>query len=217
MKEKRTYTDAYGRSTEPDREPEKKQRLRKRSYEKHFDGYSVETIAEPNGKTVSVRIYTGALYRQELTAVQRRRLKIQYACFLSAALLLALGALCLPTASNSHVLSFALAWLPIALFIRMLFSLGAFLPASQDLKLHEYNDGVRVLARVAMPAAVLSAVYIAVSLVLLALRQDRLTALEILRVAMFAAAGGFTASVGRKERKIKYTEYVPSPAKDQQS
>lgn len=87
------------------------------------------------------------------------------------------------------MLIFALAWLPIALFIRMLFALGAFLPASQDLKLHEYNDGVRVLARVAMPAAVLSAVYIAVSLVLLAIQQERLTALEIFRVAMFAAAG----------------------------
>ena len=85
------------------------------------------------------------------------------------------------------------------------------------MKLHEYSDGVRVLARVAMPAAVLSAVYIAVSLILLAIQQERLTALEILRVAMFAAAGGLTASVGRKERKIKYTEHVPSPAKDQQS
>ena len=217
MKYKGNYTDAYGRSTEPDRKLEKKQRLRKRSYEKHFDGYTVETVLGPDGKAVSVRIYTGALYRQELTTIQRRRLKMQYACFLSAALFLALGALCLPTASNYHVLIFALAWLPIALFIRMLLALGAFLPASQDLKLHEYNDGVRVLARVAMPAAVLSAVYIAVSLILLAIQQERLTALEILRVAMFAAAGGLTASVGRKERKIKYTEHVPSPAKDQQS
>ena len=97
MKYKGNYTDAYGRSTEPDRKLEKKQRLRKRSYEKHFDGYTVETVLGPDGKAVSVRIYTGALYRQELTTIQRRRLKMQYVCFLSAALLLALGALCLPT------------------------------------------------------------------------------------------------------------------------
>lgn len=71
MKYKGNYTDAYGRSTEPDRKPEKKQRLRKRSYEKHFDGYTVETVLGPDGKAVSVRIYTGALYRQELTTIQR--------------------------------------------------------------------------------------------------------------------------------------------------
>ncbi|MBO6040752.1 MAG: hypothetical protein J6P58_06035, partial [Oscillospiraceae bacterium] len=71
----RDSTDAYGRSNRSEKEGAKFRKYKK-GYERYFEGYGVETTTTPSGKSVSVRVYRGTLYRQELTEAALRRNRI---------------------------------------------------------------------------------------------------------------------------------------------
>lgn len=201
MSRRDDFTDAYGRrSSSREDESEKKLRRYKRSYERHFEGYTVQTVPGRNGKQQKIRVYTGDIYRCKLSAADSRRHKLLYACALIGATALDAGSLFLPAASNFSIWLFALGCIPAALGLRLLFALSTYLTAPAEMKLHEYREGAAVLARFPLYAA-LSAIPAALPGPV----AEGFYPMELLRSAMLAAGGLLTALVWLSERRVEYS------------
>lgn len=205
MRRKEDFTDAYGRREKPEPDAEGNfDRFRKKSYERYFEGYTVEKYIGPGGKVTKYRVYTGDLFRPELDGSARRRLKLTYGLCLCASLLLSISALILPAPSNSNIIAFSFACIPIALYIRLLFAFGAYAAAGSELKMHEYNDGAKVLARFSRPALISAAAAIVVSAAVMIIKRSALSPAELARMVMLAVSGILAESVGRREKQVRY-------------
>lgn len=209
-------TDAYGRrlEIEPQSDEQVSEQRHKKSYEAFFEGYTPETSVKPNGKTVTYRVYTGDINRQNLDDVQRRRVKLYYGALLVAALLLSTAALCLPTGSNYHVWLFIPGLLPSLFIIRQLFAFSHYLTAGRDMKVHEFRSGSRVFVGAAKPAIVITGAVILTTVILLLVFRLPIGLLELLRLLMLSFAGLIPILVSLKEQQI---EYIYIPAKRSQS
>lgn len=209
----RDHTDAYGRRIEPESEETAKKPLFRSSYEKFFDGYTVKTIIGSTGKPERIRVYTGTLFRQKLSDQERSRKKLLYTCCVAGAILLLTAGLALPVAANSNIWCFISAMPCMVMYFLLLFALIAYLPASQDFKLHEYHDGAQMIAARSTFAARLPILPVVASF-LLQLTSDRgFTWMNLLYAALLIESGILIAIMGHTERKITYISIFPEKEK----
>ncbi len=205
----RDRTDAYGRRIESESEEQEKKPLFRKSYEKFFDGYTVKTIIGASGKPERVRVYTGALFHQELSDQERSRKKAVYTFCLVGAILLMIIGLALPVAANSNIWCFISAMPCLVMYFMLAFALVAYLPAEQDFKLHEYNDGARIIAERSTLASHLPILPVVTSLILQIYSGEHFTLMNLLYIALLAESGILIAIMGAAERKITYNSILP--------
>lgn len=210
---KEDRTDAYGRRIDPKWDESGADaggelRRHRRGYEEYFEGYTEKEEINRFGKKVSVRVYTGDLFRPELSCARRRLVKAAYVLCWLLSLALNVGALCLPVWSNRNVWTFALGCLPAIAHFRCLFALYNYLLAGPELKIYEYSKGSRPLTRLVRPAVIASLAAILAAPVGLLIAGQSFAPQELLRMAMLAASAAAVFPIERTESRIEYT-FIP--------
>lgn len=211
---KPTKTDAYGRIDEnplDDGQKPPKRVFARHNYEKFFAGYTVEQTPLTHKPGVrAVRVYTGALYRQELPEKQRVLLRVLHAVLFLAAVVLLLVAVTLPVASNRCGYVALCGVLPAILLVRLFFVLVAYLPSKGELRIHEYQDGAKILPTVSLLCMCSFAVPVLATVVMFPLTSGSFSAWELVRLLMLAAAALIVGFSGYVEKQVSYIELFPS-------
>lgn len=203
-------TNAYGMPADPKRksleEPDTRSALarRHRAYGKFFEGYT-ERRELINGRARIVRIYTGTLYRQELTQRQARRVRWGYVAVFMFSVLLLILALSLPTQSNNRWYVSLCALAAAGFYGWVLLSLHTYVWSKRELTIYEYHYGSIALQR--RPAFAAGAVLIPLAGAAAMLVRDALpfTSLEFLRDVLLVFSGCVMYSLRVLEGRIRYT------------
>ena len=195
---KTPITDAYGRTAASDAPEEAEARserlLRRRSYEKFFEGYTEYRVVRPSGRGRIERRYTGSLYRREQTVRQHIQTCVLYL---------------MPVASNRSWYV-ALSELPlIVLFIRFVYILCIYVTSGQKIRMREYRVGVKVLPGAARLTAYTTTLPVIFSVVLILSGSGTFSLPEVIRLVMFLGSGLAVWIIGRLEANIRYQE-IPS-------
>lgn len=210
---KTPMTDAYGRTAASDAPEEAEARserlLRRRSYEKFFEGYTEYRVVRPSGRGRIERRYTGSLYRREQTVRQHIQTCVLYLLLAAVAAILLISALVMPVASNRswHV---ALSELPlIVLFIRFVYILCIYVTSGQKIRMREYRVGVKALPGAARLTAYTTTLPVIFSAVIILSGSGTFSLPEVIRLVMLLGSGLAVWIIGRIEADIRYQE-VPS-------
>lgn len=213
QKPKKHGTNAYGLSTDPRDQPndspeEVQDQLRRRSYARHFAGYTERPVFSKNGHVVRVeRVYTGKLYRQELDRPARIRLRVLHVALFAAAAALLVAAMVMHSPSNYCWYVLLSLLVPLFFFGRLFFALCAYLPSGQELKAHEYNDGAGILPGAAAAAAVSILAPAAATAVFYCLTGAAWTGAEAVRILFMALSAACLLVSRLLERRVRYTEH----------
>lgn len=183
-----------------------------RSYHRFFEGYSEVTVPKTNGKGYKIqRIYTGDYFRQELTKKQRVLLRLLY-------LGLYIGAVFLFISSATSPISLNTTWYVViaqVICVPFLFWLGLvffffYLPAHQDMTIHDYRSSSPPLMRSALGASLSLAVAAFAVLVNILINPSQASTAGYLCFFQYLVSGLLLFGINRVEKKVNYG-IVPNP------
>ena len=179
-------------------------------YNRFFDGYTAVFV--PGGamkKQKAVRIYTGTLYRQELTQKQRICRRLLYAALLLFATAMFILALILHTASNSTWYVVLAAIVPAFFYARLVIALNLYVFSGRELKAHEYKDGAIRLVETARLIDKAVLVPMVASGLLFIREVGSYSTPELIRLFLFVISAAAAKMIGKLENKVEYKEIPP--------
>ena len=179
-------------------------------YKRFFTGYEVDVVPGRNGKgTKAVRVYTGAIYRRELTFKQCIQRRILYAAmFLCAATMFVL-ALTVPSASNFCWYTVLAAMIPAFFYSRFLLALNLYVFSGRELKIHEYKNGASKLPVMSRYIDRTIFVPMIATVVMLVIEADSYSTLEIYRAFLLVASAMIVKTICKLDAKVGYMEITP--------
>ena len=203
-------TDAYGRAEGKKFPFESMENVKthdsKERYERFFAGYTEYKVVAPNGGKKTVRVYTGNLFRQEMTVGQARRLRVLYVVLFLLAAAVYIASLCVNTASNSWMYTVLAALIPAIFYARLLLSVGLYALSSPTLKIREYRDGSRVIISTPLFIIGTSTLAVAVTVFSFWFGPVSFSAMEIVKMILLEVSAALTFTMRAVEKKVKYTE-----------
>jgi hypothetical protein len=176
-----------------------------KAYHRFFEGYSEVSVPKPDGKGYRIqRIYTGDLYRQDLTKGRRFMLRGLYAVLFLCIMYLFVSAAILPLDSNStwYVVLPQVASIPFLFWILIIFL--SYLPASQDMTVDGYRSSSQALKKATLGSAICLAIAALVSLLFMVLNQPDEPLPEFFCVARYLAGGLLALFMNRLETRVNY-------------
>lgn len=185
-----------------------------RSYHKYFEGYSEHYQLDEKGRRKICRVYTGPLYRPQLSQKRRRALLlIRFVLFAAGAALFLIGAF-QPAVCNLTFYSAIFQALSVLPVFWSFLGIWAHLSAPGDLKIGEYKrSAVRLRKASAVSAAFLLAGAAAAMLAGF-LASSRFDARSGLCAALFFLSAAAFFALNRLEVSVKYD--VTEPQADEQ-
>ncbi len=208
--------DGLDSSLRKDDENRKKKKPPSKAYHRFFEGYSEITVPKPNGKGYTIqRIYTGDYHRQDLTKSQRIWLRVLYVVlFLGAAYLFVSSAI-LPLVSNATwyvALSQAIS-IPLLFWVMIVFY--SYLPAKQDLTIHEYRSSSLALQKATFGSAVSLGIAALATLIFVLLNLPDGPLTELICAVKYIAGGLLVYSINLIEKGLNYliipSQNIPPP------
>lgn len=209
-KQEQMYTtNAYGISTDPKKSLDFEENMtstlarRQNSYGKFFEGYTERKMLV-KGHVKIIRVYTGTIYRQELTEKQAKQIRWGYVALFALSAVLFIGALCLPTLSNTSWYVLLSALFAAVFYGGVLLCLHTYVWSKQNMTIYEYCYGSIALQKRPIFAAVAVLFPIIMAAVMLAVNGLPFSLMELLRDVFFAFSGIIMYTLKVMESRVKY-------------